>query len=116
MTSVSLPDGGALTVYDDAEKGTLDVHSGPFTVAALGLGDEKFDEKAKPPGIISAEVVPTTASSTKPPAKKKKVSKWILWQLWFNTYRCVSIMSAGLISNPASGLGSLGNSLHLWSR
>ena len=115
MTSVSLPDGGALTVYDDAEKGTLDVHSGSFTVAALGLGDEKFDEKAKPPGIITAEVVPATASPTKPPAKKKKVSKWILWQLWFNTYRCVSIMSAGLISNPASGLGSLGNSLHLWS-
>jgi hypothetical protein len=90
MTSAPLPD-GVLSVHDEAEKGSL---SGPVTVTDLGLVTEKIDEKAKPPGIISAEVVPAPASPIKPPAKKKKVSKWILWQLWFNTYRYVSIISS----------------------
>jgi hypothetical protein len=105
MTSISLPE-GAITAYDEAEKGTLEFHSGPITVAGLGLVNEKVYEKPKPSTAISTEVVPssdTTARVTKPHAKKK-VSKWILWTLWFNTYRCISTMSASHISNSASGL------------
>jgi hypothetical protein len=106
MTSVPLPE-GAIAVYDEAEKGTLELHSGPITVADLGLVNEKVDEKPKPSTTISTEVVPSsdaTAKATKPHAKRKKVSRWILWTLWFNTYRCVSILPASRISNSASGL------------
>jgi hypothetical protein len=98
MNEVALPK-GALAVYDEAEKGILEVHPAPIAVAALGLVNMKLDEDDKP-NFISTEVVPVTRL----PAKKKKVSKWILWTLWFNTYRCVSIMSSSRISNPASGL------------
>jgi len=97
MTSVPLPE-GALTVYDEAEKGPL---TGPVTVADLGLVNEKVEEKVKPSNVISAEVFPAAASPAKPPAKKK-VSKWILWQLWFNTYRklftfVVTLNGVGLV-------------------
>jgi len=106
MTSVPLPE-GTVAVYDEAEKGTLELHSGPITVAGLGLANEKVDEKPKPSTAIFTEVVPSsdaTAIATKPHAKRKKVSRWILWTLWFNTYRCISIMSVSRISNSAFGL------------
>jgi hypothetical protein len=105
MTSAPRPE-GAIAAYDEAEKGTLELHSGPITVADLGLVNEKVDEKPELPTPISTEVVPSsdaTAIVTKPHAKRKKVSKWILWTLWFNTYRCVSVTSASRISNSASG-------------
>lgn len=91
----------ALNVYDDAERGTQDAHSSSTTVSAPESIDEKVvDEgKVKPPVVISSEVVPVSkATPSKPPAKK--VSKWILWTLWFNTYRLVSIvgMSAGRLA------------------
>ena len=101
MTSVPLPE-GAVTVYDEAEKGTLEVPSGPVTVTAFGLVDGKVEE-IKPSAVMSSGA-PISSEATKPPAKKKKVSKWILWTLWFNTYRCVSIVSTSRISDFASGL------------
>ncbi|KAI9457759.1 hypothetical protein BJY52DRAFT_1374377 [Lactarius psammicola] len=76
---------GAAPAYDAAEKGTLENHSGPSSVATLALIDEK--KKVDTPLVASKEVIPIPKPpATKPPAKKK-VSKWILWQLWFNTYR-----------------------------
>ncbi|KAH9028099.1 hypothetical protein EDB85DRAFT_1892674 [Lactarius pseudohatsudake] len=70
--------------YDAAEKGTLENHSGPASVATLVLTDEK--KKVDTPLVQSKEVIPIPKPpTTKPPAKK--VSRWILWQLWFNTYR-----------------------------
>jgi len=102
MTSVPLPE-GAVTVYDEAEKGTLEVPSGPLTVAAFGLVNGKVEE-LKPSTVIPSGVPVSSSEATKPPAKKK-VSKWILWTLWFNTYRCVSmVVSTSLISDFASGL------------
>jgi len=100
MPSVHLPE-AAVTVYDDAEKGTLEVPSGPLTVATFGLLNEKVDE-IKPSTTISSGV-PVSSEATKPPVKKK-VSRWLLWTLWFNTYRCVSIVSTSRISDVASGL------------
>jgi hypothetical protein len=91
MSSIPLSD-SALPAYDDAEKGTLELHSGPIT-------NMSSDEKPKLPTSDAS------ARATKPPAKaKKEVSRWILWTLWFNTYRSVSIMSTSCISNPASDL------------
>jgi hypothetical protein len=88
MSSEPLPS-GAIAVYDEAEKGTLELHSGPITVTDLGVINDKVE--MKPSAAISAEVIPAAggaiAKATKPPAKKKKVSRWILWTLWFNTYR-----------------------------
>lgn len=101
MASAPLPD-GSVTVYDDAEKGTLEVPSGTTSVATFV--DGKVEELK--PSAVTPSIVPVGAiEATKPPAKKKKVSKWILWTLWFNTYRCVSmIVSTSLISDFASGL------------
>ncbi|KAH9057127.1 hypothetical protein EDB83DRAFT_2506802 [Lactarius deliciosus] len=76
----------AAPAYDAAEKGTLENHTGPSSVATLALIDEK--KKVDTPLVDSKEVVPIPkppTTKTKPPPKK--VSRWILWQLWFNTYR-----------------------------
>ena len=101
MTSVLLPKGG-VTVYDEAEKGTLEVPSGPLTVETFGLVNGKVEE-SKPSTVLPSGVPVSSSVATKPPAQKKKVSKWILWTLWFNTYRCVSaIMSTSRISDFVS--------------
>jgi len=95
------PPKDAPNAYDEAERGTTqDNHSGPTTVSTPGSIDEKVVDglKVKSPVIISSEVVPVTnATPSKPPAKKE-VSKWILWTLWLNTYRSVSIVSASRLA------------------
>ncbi|KAI0262918.1 hypothetical protein BC834DRAFT_971733 [Gloeopeniophorella convolvens] len=84
MSSVPAPDGAA-PAYDDAEKGTLEVHSRQIAPAPpTEYKDEKKDNSML---VSTKEVVPATKAAAKPAAKKKKVSKWILWKLWFNTYR-----------------------------
>jgi hypothetical protein len=103
MASIPPPT-DATRAYDEAEQGTQDFHSRPTTSSAESaptLIDEKVVDggEAKPPVVIPSELVPVTPS--KPPSKK--VSKWILWTLWFNTYRWVSIMSTSLVSDFASG-------------
>lgn len=74
---------------DDAEKGIASVYPGEI---AINFTNEKGD-------LTTSEIVPVLpeekkAQSTPPKAAqtaskpaKRKVSKWILWQLWFNTYR-----------------------------
>lgn len=107
MASVPPPK-DAPSEYDEAERGTQDVHSGPTTISAPGLIDEKVvDEgKVKSPAVISSEVIPVSnAAPSKPPAKK--VSRWTLWTLWFNTYRSVFdhvVWPASRVSDFASGL------------
>jgi hypothetical protein len=113
MTSIPLPEGAsAVTVYDEAEKGTLELPSARITVATFGVVNEKVDE-IQPSTVISSGV-PVRSEVAKPPAKEK-VSRWILWTLWFNTYRWVWIVSTSRISDFASGLYSIGNYLHSWS-
>ena len=85
---------GAAPAYDDAEKGT---HEHIRQVQPSYPADEKKDPFAneKGPAVTALAVPatkkePTAALPPKPaPKPKKKVSMWILWQLWFNTYRYV---------------------------
>jgi hypothetical protein len=97
MASAPPPE-DALNAYDEAEWGTED--SASTTVSAPGSIKEKVVDwgKVTQHVITTSEVVPVshaTPSPSRPPAKK--VSKWILWTLWFNMYRSVSIMSACLL-------------------
>lgn len=78
----------------DPEKGMLD--SQPMQVsyngdvkALLPTLDISLPSKEKDPAVTTTakEVVTTTKPSKPPPKPKKQVSKWILWTLWFNTYR-----------------------------
>jgi hypothetical protein len=82
-----LPHEGTQNYYYEAEKGTLEAPSNVATIVAI--------VKAECAAAASTEVVPTSnVVVTRLPAKpKKKVSRWILWKLWFNTYRCVTIES-----------------------
>lgn len=84
---------GAAPAYSEAEKGTLDT---PRPMEVAYPKDEKKeiypDEKS---GAVTVNTFAVSelkkdagARPTKPPPKpKKKVSKWIVWQLWYNTYR-----------------------------
>jgi hypothetical protein len=82
MSTASSPE-CASPGYDAAEKGTLDGRSGPPSVATLALSDQT---KVDTPLDVSKEVIPIADILTTKPSTKK-VSRWILWQLWFNTYR-----------------------------
>jgi hypothetical protein len=107
MASVPPPE-GTPNAYDEAEQGTLEVQSGPAsTVFAPGSIDEKMvDGKEVNPSVVfssESQVIPVSNATTSKPPVKKKVSKWILWNLWFNTYRYASIMSASRVSDSAPG-------------
>ncbi|KAH9967889.1 hypothetical protein BC827DRAFT_454625 [Russula dissimulans] len=96
-----LPHEGTQNYYYEAEKGTLEAPSNVATIVAI--------VKAECAAAASTEVVPTSnAIVTRLPAKlKRKVSKWILWKLWFNTYRklftFVVILNSVGIALAASG-------------
>ena len=94
MTSVP-PSNGAPNAYDEAERGTQEVDFRSTTstaVSAPGSINEKMvnGKEVKPSSFVSSEVVHGSNASTPKPPTKKTVSKWILWRLWFNTYRYVS--------------------------
>lgn len=79
----------------DPEKGTLD----PPSLQLPWDGDLKAHIKAADiaPGLHGSKEKDATVTTTttevvvatkpKTPPAKRKVSKWILWNLWFNTYR-----------------------------
>ena len=83
--------------YGDAEKGMIDVNAhGTVVVPTFPKQspDYPLDEKKpsyepaskfEPPKEKKDTPAPPPAKPT--PKPKKKVSKWILWKLWFNTYR-----------------------------
>lgn len=77
--------------YSEAEKGLLDVPSRPQTAYPKDEKKNLFpDEKKEDVAANSVAVVELkkeTRPAKPPPKPKKKASKWILWQLWFNTYR-----------------------------
>jgi hypothetical protein len=71
----------------DPEKGGLEV-THEFVLPPAKVNETAISE-GKTDGVATKEVAsppPRPAPSTKP---KRKVSRWILWQLWFNTYRWV---------------------------
>ena len=96
MSTSSSPESSpesAAPAYDAAEKGTLDDHSRPSSVTTLALSDQmKLDTPLDAP----KEVITIPKPLATKPSTKEKISRWILWQLWFNTYRHVSITSTHL--------------------
>jgi hypothetical protein len=80
----------------DPEKGTLDPL--PFQLLCSDDPRNPPDIADSPPGCPASKqeeeaAVTTTMSEvivtekSEPPAKLK-VSKWVLWTVWFNTYKC----------------------------
>ncbi len=73
----------------DPEKGTLDpvpqLSYNPDVKATI----EVFpNSKEKDSGVVTTTKEVVVAAKPKPaPKPRKKVSKWILWKIWFNTYR-----------------------------
>ncbi|CAL1704143.1 unnamed protein product [Somion occarium] len=108
MSTVTSPTGAA-PAYDDAERGTVEI-SRPAPVSYPQEKKENtFADDEKKAMTVTALEVPATkekaslTAAPKAPAKKpkKKTSKWILWQIWFNTYRklftiCFSLNMIGL--------------------
>jgi hypothetical protein len=88
----ALPEGAIVTsstAWDDAEKGlydstpTLPVLSTP---PLAHLDDEKKALESYSTADATVTLPPAPAPAKKKPAAPKP-SKWILFQLWFNTYR-----------------------------
>ena len=68
-------------IIDDPEKGTSEVLE-----ATLPAPLTKDDEKAQ--AIVSlTEVLPSAKTIIAPKKPKRKISRWVQIQLWFNTYR-----------------------------
>jgi len=70
--------------HDDAEKGVLDLSSQINTPPVIGDSEKKALASLPP---VAAPLPVVLTKTDKPKPAKKKVSKWILWKLWFNTYR-----------------------------
>jgi hypothetical protein len=70
----------ASPAYSDAEKGLLD----SLPVQLSYLPTDRKDARAL---TTKTKKAPAPAVKTKKP--KKRVSNWILWKIWFNTYRWV---------------------------
>ena len=79
----------------DPEKGLLDsqvVSYNGDVKAALSTVDPAFPlskEKDSAVTTTTKEVIAATKHSKPPPKPKKKVPLWIVWTLWFNTYRYI---------------------------
>ena len=111
-----------VAAYDDAEKGTGDAVLSPKAAltrpsAVVPLKDEKDPAAfASPPKKLDAAAAPPAKPAARP---KRKVPRWVLWQLWFNTYRkfftftftlnCIGIVLAetGHFPYAINHLGSL---------
>ena len=82
---------GAAPAYDDAEKGTLDkvtvypLDKKPLTYPADEKKDIFISEKKELAAIPAPQVKKDPYMAQKGP--KKKASKSIIVQLWYNTYR-----------------------------
>lgn len=99
MTS-RLPTNANAPAYSDAEKGLIDVHA-PHPTATVPVSafnaqapsyplDEKKVDLSSPtlfPPPKEKKETPSAPPAKPAPKKKKKASKWVLWRLWFNTYR-----------------------------
>ncbi|RXW15872.1 hypothetical protein EST38_g9985 [Candolleomyces aberdarensis] len=78
----------------DPEKGDLEVnHPQPSTSTKATNETAITDEKNK---VVVKEIPVVPAPPSSPPKPKQKVSRWILFQLWFNTYRKFFVLSFGI--------------------
>lgn len=81
---------GPIPVYSDAEKGTLEVL--PPQSPTTTYDEKKAMDLVTVYPLSSVPALKKDAPSPpvgvmRPQKPKKKVSKWILWTIWFNTYR-----------------------------
>lgn len=76
--------------YDAAERGTLEVIPVPAKATTVHLDASEEKKMLKEKESVAIAELPYKAAAKPAPKPKKKVSKWILWQLWFNTYRSVA--------------------------
>ncbi|KAF9050714.1 hypothetical protein BDZ89DRAFT_1098750 [Hymenopellis radicata] len=82
---------------NDAELGlaavvpTLEQEKAPARPGAQASSSESSLQKKEPDLTVTAPAV-----AVKPKPAKKKVSRWTLWTLWFNTYRKFFIFTFGL--------------------
>lgn len=80
----------------DPEKGLVETQAVPVSydgdVKAKASLDTLSKEKEKDAAVTTTtkEVVVTAKPSKPPPKPKKKVPLWIIWTLWFNTYRYIT--------------------------
>lgn len=100
--------------YDEAEKGTVDIMSS--TPPLYSTDEKQLDRpiEAAPPQFFGAKHKALVAEPKKPAQKPKKVSKWVRWRLWFNTYRynlCFKALALMLKVNTQEIL-----LLHIWSQ
>ncbi|PSR73757.1 hypothetical protein PHLCEN_2v10401 [Hermanssonia centrifuga] len=73
-------------IIDDPEKGTSEL------LEVLSPLRPQTDEKALPSVSVSV-AIPSTKGFVTPKPSKRKVSRWVRFQLWFNTYRSVINLS-----------------------
>ena len=82
----------AAPAYSEAEKGLLEVPRLPEAAYPKDEKKDPFRDEKKGDVAISTVAIPEkkdTRPAKPPPRPKKKVSKWIIWKLWYNTYRSV---------------------------
>ncbi|RPD53448.1 hypothetical protein L226DRAFT_516932 [Lentinus tigrinus ALCF2SS1-7] len=102
---------------DDPEKGTLDTLT-PLPVlpvsskaviqdAAVGLAAQSGKKESQVELALATYAKKDHASASKP---KRRVSKWVRFQLWFNTYRKFFIFVVTF-----NGVGLLLASLNIWT-
>lgn len=80
---------GDASRYGDAEKGTLDTLPYPGSPPVLSKESTAVSIVVSPSKSLDLKQgLPSKEGVKRPAGKpKKKVSKWVLWTLWFNTYR-----------------------------
>jgi hypothetical protein len=101
QSDATLTDGDSQDV-DDAEKGIYDNSQSLSVLSSSAKGDQKtqvyVDSCVSPSSSIVEDITPASSVSvlslSTPPGEKTtnakklpKRSRWILFQLWFNTYR-----------------------------
>ena len=80
---------GAAPAYSEAEKGGIDSPKAVYPKdekKPIYLDEKRAVDVAAYP-VPEKKDTPATRPAKPAPKPKKKVSKWIIWKLWFNTYR-----------------------------
>ena len=83
------------TIVDDPEKGTLEVVLPTVPVLSQPSQDSTVNSLSRPAAdekkvadiTVVPAMVPTSKHASAAQKPKRKVSRWIQLQLWFNTYR-----------------------------
>lgn len=100
----ALPEGTTITssAIDDAEKG---IYDSSLTLPVLSTPPVAHLDEKKALDATVALPSPPPAPANKPP--KPKPSRWILFQLWFNTYRkfFVFVTSLNLVGIVLAAVG-----------